>query len=98
MKKVTMDVLKDAARRLLFDMSEEEYQTLYEEFDILSKLMEKMGEVEGIDSCEPMTFPFSVETDYLREDSPVEPLKVADVLKNAGDTKDQQIRVPRVVQ
>ena len=37
MKEYNIEVLKDAANRLLFDMSEEEYKTLLEEFDIITK-------------------------------------------------------------
>ena len=39
MKEYNLEVLKDAANRLLFDMSDEEYQTLLNEFDIIIKQM-----------------------------------------------------------
>ena len=97
MKEITMDVLRDAAHRLMFDMSEEEYRTLLSEFEVLKKQMETIGKVEGIDEVEPMTFPFACSTSYLREDEPCVPLSPEDALANAGSTLDGQIKLPKVV-
>ena len=97
MKEITLDVLKDAANRLLFDMSDEEYDTLLAEFGVLTKQMETIGKIEGLDCYEPMTFPFECETTYLREDEPTEPLGRNDALANAGSVLDNEIKLPKVV-
>jgi len=97
MKEISIEVLKDAANRLLFDLSEEEYQTLYEEFMTLKEQMKKIGEIKGLENYEPMTFPFPCETTYLREDVPMEPLSQEDALKNAGSVMMGQIKLPKVV-
>ena len=97
MKEITMDVLHDAANRLLFDMSEPEYQTLFQEFATLTKQMAKIGEVAGLEKYEPMTFPFDVSNAYLREDVPCVPLTREDALKNAGSVRDNEIKLPKVV-
>ena len=97
MKNINKDVLKDAASRLMFDMSEEQYDTLEKEFDIMIKQMKLIGEIPGVDDVEPMTFPFDVATDYLREDEVTETLNKEDVLKNAKDVVDGQIKLPKVV-
>ena len=97
MKEINLDVLKDAANRLLFDMSEEEYQTLLQEFVVLTKQMETIGQIEGLENYEPMTFPFDCETTYLREDEPIEPLNRDDALSNAGSVLDNEIKLPKVV-
>lgn len=97
MKKVNKDVLKDAANRLMFDMDDSEYDTLLEEFDIIIKQLELMNLVEGIESVEPMTFPFDVSITYMREDEPIKPVLKEDVLKNAHSTLDGQIKLPKVV-
>ena len=96
MKEINLDVLKDAANRLLFDMSEEEYQTLLQEFVVLTKQMETIGQIEGLENYEPMTFPFDCETTYLREDEPIEPLNRDDALSNAGSVLDNEIKLPKV--
>jgi Asp-tRNA(Asn)/Glu-tRNA(Gln) amidotransferase C subunit len=66
MKEINKQVLKDAAKRLLFDMSEEEYDTLLKEFDVITKQMDLIGQIEGIDNHEPMTFPFVRDRIYAK--------------------------------
>ncbi len=97
MKEINLDVLHDAAHRLLFDMSDEEYQTLLEEFGILTKQMEMIGKIEGLEEYAPMTFPFPCEVTYLREDEPISPLSQEDALRNAGSTLNGEIKLPKVV-
>lgn len=97
MKTITKEVLVDAANRLLFTMSDEQFETLEEEFKILTNLMGKIGQIKGLDEYEPMTFPFDCETDFLREDEPAEVLDREEALKNAGSVQDNQVKLPKVV-
>ena len=97
MKKISLDVLKDAANRLMFDMSEQEYQTLLNEFDSLVHQMAKLAKIDGLENVEPMTFPFECSTDYLREDEAEAPLSPEDALANAGNKSNGQIKLPKVV-
>jgi len=97
MKEYNIDVLKDAANRLLFDMSEDEYKTLLKEFDIVTSQMKIIGENKGLDAYEPMVFPFECTTSYLREDEPAEPLTREEALRNSSRKAGGQIKLPRVV-
>ncbi|MDD3036039.1 MAG: Asp-tRNA(Asn)/Glu-tRNA(Gln) amidotransferase subunit GatC [Candidatus Saccharimonadaceae bacterium] len=97
MKEITKEVLKDAAKRLLFDMSEEEYDTLLKEFDVVIKQMQLIGQIEGVDDYEPMVFPFECTTSYLRDDIPSKPLTKDEALRNAKNKSAGQIKVPKVV-
>lgn len=97
MKTVTKEVLKTTANKLMFDMSDEQYDQLVTEFDVLIKQMNLIGEIEGVDSAEPMTFPFEVTNDYLREDVATVPEDKEQILKNSADVVDGQIRLPKVV-
>ena len=97
MKEISLELLKQCANNLMFDMKEEEYQTLLNEFDVLSKQMELIGEIDNLDNQEPMTFPFPCETDFLREDVETEPLPVRKALKNAKQVAEGQIKLPKVV-
>ena len=97
MKPVNKDVLKVAANKLMFTMDEKQYDTLLQEFHIILEQMEMIGEIEGVDDVEPMTFPFDVTTSYLREDEAEAPLDREEALKNASDVVDGQIRLPKVV-
>lgn len=97
MKTVTKEVLKTTANKLMFDMSDEQYDNLVKEFDILIKQMNLIGEIDGVDTAEPMTFPFEVTNDFLREDVASTPESKEEILKNSADVVDGQIRLPKVV-
>ena len=97
MKAVNKTILKDAANKLMFDMSDEQYDQLVNEFDIITTQMKLIGEIPGVDDASPMTFPFDVTNTYLREDVATKPLDREDALRNAKDVVDGQIRLPKVV-
>lgn len=97
MKTVTKEVLKTTANKLMFDMPDEQYDQLVSEFGILIKQMNLIGEIDGVDTAEPMTFPFDVTNDYLREDVATAPENKEEILKNSADVVDGQIRLPKVV-
>ena len=97
MTKYDIELLKKCANNLMFDMSNEQYEVLLKEFDIITKQMNVLGEIEGINDVEPMTFPFDVSTTLLREDIEGECLSKEEVLKNAKDVVDGQIKLPKVV-
>ena len=97
MKTYNIEVLKDASHRLLFEMSDEQYDTLLKEFDIVTSQMKLIGEDSSIDSYEPMVFPFECTTSYLREDEPEAPLTREEALKNAHNKMGGQIKLPKVV-
>ena len=59
--------------------------------------MELLGEIDGLSEVEPMTFPFDVFTSFLREDVEGECLSKEEVLRNAKDVVDGQIKLPKVV-
>lgn len=97
MKEVNKDVLKSMAHSLMFDMSEDAYDELVEQFSVLLEQLKVSNELDGLDKAEPMVFPFVVTNEYLREDVPSQPLSKEDVLRNAPETKDGQVVLPRVV-
>ena len=73
------------------------HEALLNEFQILLKQLDFMGDSPHIDEVEPMTFPFEIKTTFLREDVATEPLSKDKVLRNAPDVKDGQVRLPKVV-
>ena len=97
MKKVTKEVLQESAQKLMFTLSDEQLEKLVGEFEIIQKQMELIGEIPGVDEAEPMTFPFDVTTSYMREDVIKETPSKDELLKNASDVVDGQIRLPKVV-
>lgn len=97
MEKVSKELLKKCANNLMFDMSDEQYELLEKEFEIIIKQMDLLGTIDGLSDVAPMTFPFPCETSYLREDVEEVTLSQEEVLKNAKDTLDGQIKLPKVV-
>lgn len=97
MKKVTKEVLQESANKLLINLTDEELNSLLSDFEILISQMKLIGDIPGVDEIEPMTFPFELTNEYLRDDVPESPLLKDDVLKNAQDVVDNQIRLPKVV-
>lgn len=97
MKQINEEVLKDASHRLLFDISDEEMKLLLNEFDILVKQFELLKDIENVNEVKPMTFPYEIFNDYLREDVPSDVLTKEEALKNAKNVKDGQIKLPKVV-
>ncbi len=92
------DKLKEYANKLMFDMKDEEYKTLQEEFDTILKQMDLIGKIDNISEVEPMTFPFVIYDKELREDEIGDYLTVGEVLDNAKQQVDDQVKVPKVVE
>ena len=90
--------LKDYANKLMFDMKDEEYETLANEFETILKQLDLIGEIENINSVEPMTFPFILEDVCLREDSNTRYIDVEEALNNCHVKKGREVKVPRVVE
>ena len=97
MKTINKATLLDIANKLMFDMENEQYDTLIDEFDVILKQMQIISEIPSVDELEPMTFPFDVKTTFLREDVASTPLKNEEALKNADKVTNGQIRLPKVV-
>ena len=81
----------------MFDMKDEEYETLLKEFDVILKQMELIGNIDNISDVEPMTFPYELEEVELRDDKISRNIEIEDALSNTGSKKGREIRVPKVV-
>ena len=94
---VTKENLKNYAARLMFDMDDEGYDRTLKEFEVIEKHMDLIGEIDGIEDVESMTFPYVIYHAKLREDIEKESLTNEGVLKNAKEVKANQVKVPKVV-
>ena len=94
---VTKENLKDYANKLMFDMDDAGYDRTLEEFETVEKHMALIGEIGGIESVEPMTFPYVIYHATLREDEAKDTLTNEQVLANSKETKANQVKVPKVV-
>ena len=90
--------LKDYANKLMFDMNDEEYETLAKEFDTVLMQFDLIGKIENINNVEPMTFPYLKEEVTLRDDSKSRVVDVDIAFSNCHGKKGDEIKVPRVVE
>ena len=97
MKKVSKETLIIATRKLMMEMSDEEYDKLTSDFETITMQMDLIKDIEGVDNVEPMTFPFEVTNDFLRDDVVEETITKEDALKNSKRKKGDYIVLPRVV-
>ena len=95
---VTKELLKSYANKLMFDMDDNEYETLLKEFDVILKQMDLIGDIEEIKGLEPMTFPFEIDDVELRCDEKTRTITTEDAIKNADSKKGNEIKVPKVVE
>lgn len=78
-------------------MTDEELDRTLIDFNVILDQIDLLSQIDGLDDVEPMIFPYSVYSDYLREDEVEEPLSQEEALKNAKETKDGMIKIPKVV-
>jgi len=97
---MTKDKLEILAKKLMFEMEEDEYKTLLSEFDVILKQMDLIDKIEDIDSVSPMTYPFDLELDdsYLREDISSNEICFDDMKVNVKDYDSNMVKVPKVVE
>ena len=97
---ITKEKLEIYAKKLMFEMNEDEYETLLKEFDVIFKQMDLISEIKDIDDVIPMTFPFDLELDdsYLREDVYENEISFDDMKVNIKDYDDFKVKVPKVVE
>lgn len=95
---IKKEKLEKYAEKLMFRMSDSEYETLQKEFDIILRQMELIENINGISDVEPMIFPFVTYEAELREDEEKESLSVDEVLANTKHQVRDQVKVPKVVE
>lgn len=95
---IEKEKLKEYAHKLMFDMKDEEYETLQKEFDVILKQMEAIDKIPNLHDVSPMTFPFLLADRCLREDEVGDYLTVGEVLANTKHQVNDQVKVPKVVE
>lgn len=95
---IEKDDIQKYALKLMFKMSDEELDTLQDEFKIILKQMDLINEIEGIEKIEPMFYPFITYEADLREDVCNDSLSIDEVLFNTNHQLNDQVKVPKVVE
>ncbi|OIJ13654.1 asparaginyl/glutamyl-tRNA amidotransferase subunit C [Anaerobacillus alkalidiazotrophicus] len=96
MARITKDQVKHVAHLARLSVTEEEVEQFTEQLDKIISFAEQLNELntEGI---EPTTHVLDIKN-VLREDVVKESLKNEEVLKNAPDEQDGQVKVPSIME
>ena len=92
------ETLKVLAKKLMFTMDEDEYDTLLGEFDVILKQMSLIEKIDNIDKVEPLVYPFPLDNVVMREDNVLDELDIDDILVNSGSNLYNQVKLPKVVE
>lgn len=97
MDKITKEQIKKLADSMYLSLTDKEIDELFAEFPSFLHKIELINEVDGVDECKEMIFPFEEQFGTLHEDKEGEILTKKEVLKLAPKTKADQISLPKVV-
>lgn len=95
---MTKEEIEALAHKLYIDLTSEELEDLYNEFNYITERMEIINNIEGIDEVSPMHMVPYKDKVFLREDKEEGSLEKTDVLKNSKSVLEDSIKVPKVVE
>lgn len=87
---------KKLAHQLMFDLSDEEADSIVEEFTSLEKQMSLL-EVIDTENVEEMIYPFEEETTFLRDDVVTNVISQDDAVANVTKKIEGHFILPKVV-
>lgn len=87
---------KKLANQLMFDLSDEEAESIVKEFSTLEGQMALMDAV-NTDGVEEMVYPFEDGTSYLREDKVSHVISQDDAMANVDKKLEGHFILPKVV-
>ncbi len=89
--------LKRCARRIMLDITEEDYEKLEKELKIILDGTKGFSKIENLEQVEPLVFPIIDDNKILREDKAEVSLDTDDVLRSSAYNYLNQIKIPKVV-
>ncbi|MGY3716134.1 Asp-tRNA(Asn)/Glu-tRNA(Gln) amidotransferase subunit GatC [Sutcliffiella cohnii] len=96
MSRISKDQVKHVAHLARLAITEEEAEMLTNQLDSIITFAEQLNEL-NTDNVQPLTHVLNMKN-VMREDTPQKGLPVEEVLKNAPDHKDGQVRVPSILE
>lgn len=79
MKVVSKEVLRELALKMNFDMKDEEYNHLVDEYAVIHQQIELISKVSGLDNAIPMVAPFDVNKEVIKEDDNIKILEIKEL-------------------
>lgn len=96
MSRITKEEVKHVANLARLAISEEEAEVFQKQLDAIITFAEQLNEIDT-DGVEPTSHVLDMKN-VLREDIPTKGLPVEEVLKNAPDHENGQIKVPSIIE
>ncbi|WP_059104498.1 Asp-tRNA(Asn)/Glu-tRNA(Gln) amidotransferase subunit GatC [Shouchella shacheensis] len=94
MSRITAEQVKHVAHLARLAITEEEAERFTSQLDQIISFAEELNELDT-EGVKPTTHVLQM-SNVLREDQPEQGLPVEEVLKNAPDSEERQVRVPSV--
>lgn len=98
MDKINKEKIENLAKTMRFSLKDEEVDRMLDDFKQFIEQVSILKEIPNLEAEKEMIFPFDCESDVLYEDKKGECLTKDKVLALSKETKDGQVRIPRVVQ
>ena len=98
MSNFTKEKIDKYANDLLIGLTDEERTMIQEEFDVIEKNINLINEIPNIKDVEPLSYPFEMYVDDLREaNSEEEKIDIDELLSNCDVVEGREVEVPKVV-
>ena len=98
MSNFTKEKIDKYAKDLLIGLTDEERDMIQEEFDVIEKNIDLINKIPNIKDVEPLSYPFEMYVDDLREDtSEGEKIDIDELLSNCDVVEGREVEVPKVV-
>ncbi len=95
-EKKDREYFRKLAHQLMFDLSDEEADSIVEEFSTLERQMALLDAV-NTDGVEEMIYPFEDDTDFLRDDVVTNVISQDDAVANVKKKLEGHFVLPKVV-
>lgn len=95
-EKKDREYFKTLAHHLMFDLSDEEADSIVREFGTLESQMALLDAV-NTDGVEEMVYPFEAPTTFLREDEPSNVITQEEAMSNVTKKLEGHFVLPKVV-
>jgi aspartyl-tRNA(Asn)/glutamyl-tRNA(Gln) amidotransferase subunit C len=96
MSRISIDEVKHVAHLARLAITEDEAEIFTKQLDAIISFAEELNELD-VDQVEPTTHVLDIKN-VLREDVAKEGLPVEEVLKNAPEHEEGQIKVPSIIE
>ena len=98
MNNITEEMIDKYANTLLIGLTDDERKMIQEEFVDIEKIMDLINEIPNIKEIEPLSYPFEMYVEDLRDDSiEAEEIEIDVLLRNCDRVEGREIEVPKVV-